>query len=653
MCGIAGFVHQNFSPTQATSVLENFSNLLSHRGPDNAGYCLWSQGGRYAVGEDVNQLSAGREGVDIGLMHRRLSILDTSEHGHQPMISHDGRYVIIQNGEIYNYIELRSELEKLGHSFISQSDTEVLLYALIQWGRDAFSKLIGMFAFCLVDRVEQSLLLARDFYGIKPLFYATTEKGMVFASEIKALSAFPELKFNPDLSALRDYLALGVVNHNERSFFADIKSLLPGHGLKISLEGTAAPEIFSFLPQKKGRLHRKEIGFEEAAKELRERFIRSVELHMRSDVGYGALLSGGLDSSAIVAVMRMIGGEQLDLKTFTYAARGEGCDEELYADLVIDRVGASSKKILLSSSDVAHNLERLMAFQDEPIGSTSMFAQYRVFEAVHDDGLKVVLDGQGADEILAGYTPYYTAALAGFIREGKWRNAFRLIEYLKNHGRLSLSNLLMRSLVRLAPDFIGQMLHEKHAQGAVNTAIDWQWFEAKGVMTDYGQTTGLASSLDRALDLDFTSLNLPGLLRYEDRNSMAHSLESRVPFLSPEIVDFAQSLPAEYLISPDGEDKALFRAAMRGIVPDEILDRKDKIGFQTPEQSWFKELNSWVEERIKSDSFRTLPFLDTIKATRSWEEVQRSGSTFPRALWRWISVAQWAEAHGLEFEKSI
>ncbi|WP_417432219.1 asparagine synthase (glutamine-hydrolyzing) [Kiloniella sp.] len=653
MCGIAGFAHKEFPPAQAVKVLEDFSARLSHRGPDNTGYCLWSQGGSYSVGESAQKLSSERMGVDIGLMHRRLSILDTSEHGHQPMVSHDDRYVIVQNGEIYNYIELRSELENLGYSFASQSDTEVLLYALIEWGRKAFAKLIGMFAFCLIDRVDQTLMLARDFYGIKPLFYATTEKGLVFASEIKALSAFPELKLQPDLFSLRDYLALGLVNHNERSFLSGIKSLPPGHCLKISLGRSLAPEISSFLAPKQARLNRKEIGFVEASQELKERFLRSVELHMRSDVGYGALLSGGVDSSAIVAAMRLVGGEELDLRTFTYAARGESCDEEAYADLVINKVGANSKKVLLSSNDVVQNLERLMRFQDEPIGSTSLFAQYRVFEAVHNDGLKVVLDGQGADEILGGYTPYYTAALAGFIQKGEWGRACSLIGYLRHNGRLSLSNLLLRTLTRLAPDFVGQMIYQKHAQGGVNAAIDWQWFEKMGISADYGKTTGLASSLDSALDLDFTSLNLPGLLRYEDRNSMAHSLESRVPFLSPEIVGFVQSLPEEYLISPDGEDKALFRAAMRGIVPDEILDRKDKIGFQTPEQAWFKELSGWVEERINSDSFRALPFLDVAQATRSWEEVKRSGNGFPRAVWRWINVAQWAEAHDLDFEKSV
>ena len=648
MCGLAGFIKRSTAQLDTVQILQTLSQSIPHRGPDAAGFGAWKRGKKAEINHHT-ALSFSFDSPDVAFIHRRLSIIDTSTNGHQPVLSDDGRYMLIQNGEIYNYIELRKELISLGHQFHSEADTEVLLKSYIEWGNRAFNKFIGMFAVCILDTKHNELTLVRDFFGIKPLFYSLTSKALVFGSEIKALLNFPGMDKKANLSSVRDYLSLGLVNHNQESFYSTINSLEPGHYLTVKLDRIHEFKSHKYYTRSSEPLTTKDLSFEEAAQHLRDLFFDSVKLHMRSDVPYGAALSGGVDSSAITAVMRSINGNHKELKTFTYSTKDTAFDEERYADLMIDLTQAKAYKALISPIDLRNEIDVLLNTQDEPFGSTSIYAQYKVFEEAKNNGIKVILGGQGADEILGGYRSYYTAAVSGMIRSGRISQALQLIAALNREGKISLANFLLRLFARLCPPSLGRQIHRHYAQSGISSAVNWQWFNNRGINGRYSNLPGTANKLEKALEVDFTSYNLPGLLRYEDRNSMAHSIESRVPFLTPDIVEFVGSLPPTYLIDKSGCDKAVFRAAMRNIVPDDILDRKDKIGFQTPEKNWFTELAPWIREIITGSNFKDIPFFDAEKVLNSWQMFEQGKTEFPRAIWRWVNLARWAELNGVQF----
>ncbi|MEH6632300.1 MAG: asparagine synthase (glutamine-hydrolyzing) [Halopseudomonas aestusnigri] len=650
MCGIAGFIKISSASLDTVQILHNLSQSIQHRGPDAAGFGIWGKEKAIETNHRT-PVNFSNPSPNVAFVHRRLSIIDTSANGNQPIQSEDGRYLLIQNGEIYNYIELREELKKLGHSFHTESDTEVLLKSFMQWNCSAFNRFVGMFAVAVLDTQTNELILARDFFGIKPLFYTQTSDALVFASEIKALLTFPGVNNKANLSSVRDYLSLGLVNHNQKSFYASINSLEPGHYLKLNINNPGQFQIHQYYKRTTTRLTTKDISFQEAADHLKDLFLKSVQLHMRSDVPYGAALSGGVDSSAIIAAMRAISGKNQELQTFTYSTKNTAFDEEYFADAMIKSAGTTAHKIILHPKDLLTDIDTILQTQDEPFGSTSIYAQYKVFQEARKAGIKVILGGQGADEILAGYRSYYTAAVAGMIKSGQIGKALNLTRTLSKQGKISLANFLFRVIARLCPPAVGREIHRRYAENGINSAVNWQWFSDQGTEGQYANLPGTAQSLDQALQGDISSFNLPGLLRYEDRNSMAHSLESRVPFLTPEIVDFSSSLPAEYLIDKNGCDKAIFRAAMRSLVPDEILDRKDKIGFQTPETNWFHELSPWINQVLQSDSFQRIPFFDDEKAVAAWRSFEQGKIEFPRAIWRWVNLAKWAEMNELQFDE--
>ncbi|WP_020592881.1 asparagine synthase (glutamine-hydrolyzing) [Kiloniella laminariae] len=650
MCGIAGYIKISSAELDTVKVLNDASKSIQHRGPDATGFGIWAKGQGIEINNHTSADFATKS-PDVAFIHKRLAIIDTSTNGDQPIKSQDNRYLLIQNGEIYNYIELREELKKLGHVFHTESDTEVLLKSYIQWNCNAFERFIGMFAVAILDTESNEVILARDFFGIKPLFYTQTNNNFFFGSEIKSLLKFPGVRNKPNLSSVRDYLSLGLVNHNQDSFYASIKSINPGHYLKINLNTPQNVQIYKYYNRQTAKLTTKEISFQDAAQHLRKLFLESVQLHMRSDVPYGAALSGGVDSSAITAAMRIIGGSKANLQTFTYSTKNTTFDEESYADIMIQRAKTTSHKITLKPQNLLADLDKILHTQDEPFGSTSIYAQYKIFEEANNAGIKVILGGQGADEILAGYRSYYTAAVAGLIKSGQIVKALNLTHSLSKQGKVSLSNFLFRVITRLCPPVISKEIHRIYAETGINSTISWKWFEDNGVIGEYTDLPGTAKSLHQALEGDLSYFNLPGLLRYEDRNSMAHSLESRVPFVTPTIVDFVSSLPDEYLIDKNGQDKAVFRAAMRSLVPDEILDRTDKIGFQTPETDWFREITPWIRQTLKSDYFQDLPFFKTKDVKQCWQSFEEGHIEFPRSIWRWVNLAKWAEMNGLHFNE--
>ena len=579
------------------------------------------------------------------LLHRRLSILDTTVGGWQPMETPDGRYHIVFNGEIYNYIEIREELERLGHCFRSQSDTEVLLAAYAEWGTEALRRFVGMFAFALLDVHRRSVLLARDFFGIKPLFYWSQDGCICFGSEIKALLAFGLARPQANAERLLYYLRYGITDFGSQTMLASVQQVPAAHYLEIPIDGGMFGEPQCYWAAESGS--DLDISFDEAAQHVRELFLRSVELHLRSDVPLGVALSGGIDSSSIAAAIRHLDGNT-EIHAFSFISEDEPTSEERWVDIAGRASGAHVHKVRATADELVADLDSIMYFHDEPFGSTSIYAQYRVFGAAHAAGIKVMLDGQGADEILAGYRPYLGARLASLVRQGHWSTAAQaLLRFSHQHG-FSMHQSLAHCADYLLPPSMQELPRRLAGRDALPAWLNRPWFEERGLgfisMTYTNAQDVLKHSLKRSV-----RETLPCLLRYEDRNSMAFSVESRVPFLTPDLVNFLGRLPEEYLIAEDGTSKAVFRKAMRGIVPDSILDRRDKVGFTTPEHRWLSAMNGWVTTILASETARSIPFLNIDQALRKWKSVRDGRYPFSFQTWRCLNIIRWAETFGVTF----
>ena len=638
MCGIAGFLSHKEKVRGET--VAPLLKLLHHRGPDDFGW-FYSNGQEARVGkEDLTDIEA-----DVFLLHRRLSILDVTSAGWQPMATPDERYYIVFNGEIYNFLELRQELESLGQAFQSSSDTEVLLKAFQVWGPQVLPRLIGMFAFAILDRQNRQLYLARDGFGIKPLYCSVLPNGLAFASEINALLQFDSLKRTVNAQRVYDYLYYGCTDHGEETMFADIRQLPSGHYAKISLAHPNRVDPVCYWKPKTGQLA--DLSLEEAASKLRELFIDSVKLHLRSDVPIGSCLSGGIDSSAIVNVMRHI-QPNLDLHTFSYIAEDKPINEEPWIDEVNRATNATAHKVSLGSTDLVSELEQLIALQDEPFGSTSIYAQYRVFQQAKETGVTVMLDGQGADELLAGYRHFFAGRLATLIRQGQWQNAW---QFLRNASQLQGGSRL-RMLVqtgRLMAPGMTNIVRKAAGKGSFPSWLNKTWFRTRPISLFLLKLDYSSEVLREQLRKSILETSLPMLLRFEDRNSMIWSIESRVPFLTIPLMEFIQQLPEEYLLAPDATSKNVFRLAMRGLVPDSVLDRRDKIGFQTPENRWLTTLRPWVEQTLNSDVARSIPALDHRGMLQDWQAILNKKSAFDFRVWRWVNLIRWAERFHVKF----
>lgn len=620
MCGIAGGVWP--LSTHPQSQLAAAMRSMQYRGPDDSGLLV----------EDV------ADSV-IGLAHVRLSILDLSAAGHQPMLSHNGRWVIVFNGEIYNYRELRGELEAVGCKFQSDTDTEVLLNAWCHWGRGCLPKLTGMFAFAIVDRLEQTLTCARDAFGIKPLYYCLNPgQGFRFASEPQAL--FKLIPFKPSVNWQRayDYLVHSDYDSNSDTFFAGVNHLLPGYLITVDLAAQVAPlPTCWWTPSTAEHSY---CSFADAVAQVREQFLLNVSQHMRSDVPIGAALSGGIDSSAVVCAIRHLEPD-LPINTFSYIATG-GLSEEDWVDRVNHHVNAVSHKVHFGSEDLIRDLDDLISCQAEPFGSTSIYAQHRVFKKAKQHGIKVILDGQGADEMLAGYIGYPGQRLRslldnldltqayGFLRAwSAWpgRSKTQAIKYLA-------AETTKGGLYRLLRRINGRKSSPPWLKTQALQDAGVQLLEPRQFPADLQGRRVIAS-----LALALSRKGLPSLLRHADRNSMYSSIESRVPFLTLDMVNLLLSMPEHFLVSSQGETKYIFRQAMRGIVPDEVLDRRDKIGFETPENHLLSGLcpvaQDWLATALD------IPLLDRAMLASIFDTESALDPKLSPQLWRLLNFCRW------------
>lgn len=631
MCGIAGFIAQpgHGKASCAPAVLR----CIQHRGPDDYGWLRYTREGV----ERGREWSSPTCEPEVLLLHRRLSIIDTTEAGWQPMSTPDGRYHVVYNGEIYNYREIRKVLERLGHQFRSQSDTEVLLAAYAEWGTQALLRFVGMFAFALLDLQRRSVLLARDFFGIKPLYYSSGNGSFFFGSEIKALLNFGLCRREVNAERLLSYLRYGITDFGSQTLLASVRQLPPANYLEVPLDGGVLEEPQCYWQPESGGVL--DISFDEAARKVRELFLNSVDLHLRSDVRLGAALSGGIDSSSIVMAVRYLHPDA-EIHTFSYIAEVEKLSEERWVDIVGLAARARVHKVRVTANELAADFETMMHFHDEPGGGTSLYAGYSVFRAAGAAGIKVMLDGQGADEILGGYRHYLGARLASLLRQRRWTEAAQFLRSCSHLDDFGFYQGLAACADYMLPPAFQSAARKLAGKEIFPAWLNRNWFAERGVGPQFMNYTTAKEVLRNSLTRS-VSETLPALLRYEDRSSMAFSVESRVPFLTPELVSFLHLLPEEYLITSNGTTKAVFRRAMRGIVPDAILDRRDKVGYATPERRWLNLLDGWVREALNSEVAHSIPCLTLKAAQQQWDLVQNGKSRFDSRIWRWVDLIRW------------
>ncbi len=643
MCGVYGWVSGRNCPVMnGAEVVASALRAMQHRGPDDHGVVYRTMDAQW---QDTQE--GLKKPTVLLLGHVRLSILDLSPLGRQPMGTADGRYRISFNGEVYNYVELRRELEASGVVFRTHTDTEVVLQAFARWGLECMNLFTGMFAMAIHDAVENKLYLIRDHFGIKPLYYATPEGGSIcFASELSVLLDFPGVARRANAQRVYDYLLFGDYDSSESTMIDGVRHLPPAHYLTVDCENGLIVEKRRYWKLDIKRTV--DLGFNVAAEQFREMFLRNIRLHLRSDVPLGAALSGGVDSSAVTCAIRYLEPD-MPLKTFTYVASGTELDEEHWADAVIRRVRSEPFKVRLHPRELVEDLDRLICAQGEPFGSTSIYAQYRVFGMAREAGVTVTLDGQGADEMLAGYMGFPGERLKSLIMQGQIMQAWQFFQATTRWPGRSKADVFKRLLAQFTPRWMYPFARSLGRGSVAPSWLNVDWLRSHGVRMDLPRVESVYSTgryyVRRELARQLTQRGLPALLRHGDRNSMHFSIESRVPFLTREMAEFALSLPEHYLIDKKGRTKAVFKEAMRDIVPDTILDRRDKVGFATPEQQWLMDLDPWVKEVLSG--VEHVPCLNGVELRRAWEDIVAGRCTFDWQVWRWLNLIRWTQMNGL------
>ncbi len=616
MCGIAGFVGFRNDP-----LIHKFSTWLQHRGPDGKGFFLTDE---------------------VTLLSRRLAIIDV-KGGDQPIYSKDRSLVIVYNGEIYNYRELRIELEKKGHIFKTQSDTEVILQGYEEWGENSFDRLNGMFGVAIHDIKRNKTILARDHFGIKPLYFIRVKSNVkdqnskaqpqsqsnnivIFSSEIKPLIYSGLFPVEPNERIIYRYLKYRIHDDGRETFFKRVERLLPGEMMVI--EGQKS-EIKKYTDLESRLLKKSKItGFSpyEIAS-FRDLLIDSIRRRLVSEVPVGSCLSGGLDSSTVVGVVNQLLQEKLDetksvgkiQKTFSAVFPGSSNDEDKYIDeLVMKSIKSNveSHKIKPNSSDFFSDLKDFVKTQEEPTISTGPYAQYRVMQKAHEY-VTVLLDGQGSDEMMAGYLPYYFVYFRQLIKEKKYGILFN--EVISSWD-IILKFLLIKKDKRTG---IKNWMNEEFAD---------KYKDEKFHIED--------SHLKRRLHDDIFKNSLQSLLRYEDKNAMRFSIEGRVPFLDYRLLELIFSLP-DMAVIKDGWNKYILRESTKDILPKLINQRRNKIGFTTPEYEWFKKESKQILDLFKGERFEAKKFVNQAEVVVRFQDFINGKTDDTLFFWRIMNLELW------------
>ena len=652
MCGITGILSFDRRPVEP-AVLQRMNDLQAHRGPDGEGFVFaWLDSGNFQQRFVPHTKQWARSDMRVGLGHRRLAIIDLSERGLQPMSSPDQSTWIVFNGEIYNFKELKRDLEAQGHDFRSMTDTEVLLQAYLCWGEQCLDRLQGMYAFAIWDGRRGRLFCARDRLGIKPFYYAMPNGYFIFASEIKALLAFPTLEATPDDNAVFEFLIHTNCDFGERTMLRNVKALQAGHCLTLDVQSKelALRRYWELQP------HSSSSSDAAQVEQLRALLTGTMHKHLISDVRAGSCLSGGIDSSTVVGLVGKIWNEQPEAasaigdKFFTFTSCFEygELDEREYALMVARHVNATPKLVFPSPEGFWEDFQRLAWHQDMPFFSLAFYAQWAVMRAAKEAGVKVLLDGQGGDEVFGGYAKFRYAYLASLLRSGKIITALREVgATLKQGDRYVLD---IRNGHRYLPKSIRRFLRvDSLLRDALNTDFNRVVSAESTPSTRWwhyiGNGNGSWSAVQRIQIDDIVLDTLPSQLRFEDRSSMAFSIEARVPLLDHKLVECGVALP-DHLKVQNGWNKFAIRQAMRGLVPDSVRLRQKKLSFPAPDRFWLsRNLRPQVNELINSD-LRCRKYVN-LNAVRRWYNSQESYSANTESylgLFRLLSLEMWMRA---------
>ncbi len=626
MCGISGIINFDGKPVEPVLV-NTMMDAMKHRGPDDQGVLI-------------------RKNIGLGFV--RLSIIDLSDLGHQPMKDRSGRYFIIYNGEVYNFIEIRKELIKKGYLFNSNTDTEVVLYSYIEWGESCLERFNGMWSFCIYDLKEESLFLSRDRYGIKPLYFYHDKNQFIFASEIKSILKVVNNKLSPNQKSIYNYLVYNRTDYDDSTFFNEINKVGAAHCMKIFIINKSHEYKKFIHDDYQGLSHNvyKRKWYDLSSRvnasgtfsdqdEYRNLLFSSIDLRLRSDVPVGVSLSGGLDSSSILS--RLI-DKKLNLNTFSavYGKNLKG-DEK---DYILEFKNSVKKMnfVQINQNDLFNDINKLLScHSSEPIVDPSIYANFKVFEEARKK-VKVTLNGQGADEQLGGYMYFWGHYFKSLLKKG---NLFKLgsevVYNYKNQKNLSALNYLIYYLL---PDLIKNKYRLTNADYLTDN-FKQNNVKSKDIIDLIDKSSNLQDSLIRHFNF-----KLQHLLKWEDINSMNFSIESRLPFLDFRLVEKTLALNDDNILHK-GQTKYILRKALKGYLPEKIRNRKDKVGFETPADIWFRNDNykKIILDTIKSDHFKKMGIIDSNKAVNLYYSHLNNKSNISRDIWKWINLDYWYKEH--------
>ena len=598
MCGITAIVTKEVD-FDLISKISEMNELIIHRGPDAHGSLVYK---------------------NVGLGHRRLAIIDLSSQGVQPMCWSE-EYVIVYNGEVYNYLELKEELQLLGYTFQTLTDTEVVLVAYKHWGGECTKRFNGMWAFVILDKKTGKLFCSRDHFGIKPFYYAANERGVFISSEIKPLLQFlPGVRANK--KAVLNYLVLDICDEGEQTFFEGVNRLLPATNLWVDIETCNIEFQGYYILGEMSSSYRKLKG-NEPFKAVNEIFESSVKLRLRSDVKVGTCLSGGLDSSLIAALASIEHKKSSSVPFMAYTARSTDSsnDESGYAKQVVEKFGLDWIVSEPTSEVFLGLLDEVIKIQEEPFRSPSIFMQYKIMNESKKAGCTVLLDGQGGDEVFLGYERYYVPYLKSLSIFKRFSEFFKIV----NHSKLTPVKLLALYFYMSNKWFRKRVLSSRvdFIKEEYKAQVSWEYLKE------------LANTNITKLQIsEINKFNLPALLRYEDKNSMHFSIETRLPFLDYRLVECSLALKNKYKINK-GWTKLAIRKVADGLLPDSITWRKNKYGFEPP-------INDWLSNKQL--------FIDEIQKSTLLKEIMNTNYTSVKdvnILWRMYNLAKWESVFGV------
>ena len=619
MCGIACIIDSKNKVCNDSNI-RAMIDIIAHRGPDDSSTKL-------------------HPGTALG--HRRLAIVGISPSGCQPMCETTGRYWIIFNGEIYNYLDIKIELIKLGYVFATETDTEVILNAYAAWGQECLHRFNGMWSFIIYDTVKEIIFASRDRFGVKPIYYWKSKSGILaFASEIKEFTVLPEWEAILNQPRAYDYMMseCGITDHTNETLFAGVYQLRGGEAVSGSItDKNIMEKVYKWynltVKSNKG-------DYACNVQKFKDIFTDSVKMRMSADVTLGSCLSGGLDSSSIVCIMNQINNDE-KLKTFSIYSHNENINEQRYVEEVVKGKNISAKSATPDSSSLLKDLDNIIYHQDEPFTSSSIFVQYMVFKLAANEGIKVMLDGQGSDEQLCGYVRSFAYKIACDINSLKLLDAAKGYMHASKFYKEGHKSLLIKVLYYLSP----QVLRYKLKDAVFANKISSLFNIKPGDKYNYYIPAGDIVQQNSYEQLIYNVL--PQLLHYEDRNSMANSIESRVPFLDYRFVELCMNMSPNMKI--DGRTKRVLRDAMSGVIPDMIRDRTDKIGFCADEETWIRgdsyKFREMLEDSVENSKGIINPaILDEYDA---WIEGDRTCVNMS-IIWRAIILGRWMKIFNVD-----